>query len=741
MIMYNEEFLKRLHADKNKTVYIKITSLSLNDEPKESIEGRCTGGSINVDGASAVRRSCSLTLNALEDDLDITDTYWAFDNKFKLEIGLQNDIDSNYPEVIWFEQGVYIINSFSKSRSTTSLSISISGQDKMCRLNGTIGGSIPSEVDFGTEQLIDADGNTHIEKLPIYKIIQSAVRKYGEERLENIIINDLDENGWDLWEYRGEKPMYLIYQLPTQGTYGQVVNMTFNEDTTLKVSDSKDIKVSSADIKYYSMNTLDPDYNTDATKVYYNGQECAIAKIEAGDTAGYHAIPLVYNTDLILKAGETVTSLLDKLKTMLGNFEYYYDLQGRFVFQKKNTYMQELFSPINGEIIEPTMLVSPYSYKFDNLEMITQLSDSPKVDGVKNDFSIWGKRKGATGNDLPIHGRYAIDKKPQYYQSVCPRYSLPKEEIVHSEYWKESMIENIEYWIANGNPTEEALEKYDINRDGTITEKDKQIIEGLTPMTPFYSIEEYDWRELIYQMAWDFYQGNEDPDFVYNLYTANPELVKNGLTGYEAYYEELQGFWRQLYNPEQTKQNFGSTTYEFYDSNSEYKYWNKAIHTDPNSLNFWFDFLDPGEGAELSKYSVPKIGRRPKVDSPQGVTSIYYKDIPEVQFIVMPEDDIQSIDTTTTAYRPIWIQDNMKSLFTRSTQGASVISKVNEYIYLHTCCAEGLSMTAIPIYNLVPNTRIYIEGKGDYTLDKILYNLNYNGTMQLTCTKIIKQFY
>ena len=411
MIMYNEEFLKRLHADKNKTVYIKITSLSLNDEPRESIEGRCTGGSINVDGASAVRRTCSLTLNALEDDLDITDTYWAFDNKFKLEIGLQNDIDSNYPEVIWFEQGVYVINSFSKSRSTASLSISISGQDKMCRLNGTIGGSIPSEVDFGTEQLIDADGNTHIEKLPIYKIIQSAVRKYGEERLENIIINDLDENGWDLWEYRGEKPMYLIYQLPTQGTYGQVVNMTFNEDTTLKVSDSEDIKVSSADIKYYSMNTLDPDYNTDATKVYYNGQECAIAKIEAEDTAGFHAIPLVYNTDLILKAGETVTSLLDKLKTMLGNFEYYYDLQGRFVFQKKNTYMQELFSPINGEIIEPTMLVSPYSYKFDNLEMITQLSDSPKVDGVKNDFSIWGKRKGATGNDLPIHGRYAIDNQ------------------------------------------------------------------------------------------------------------------------------------------------------------------------------------------------------------------------------------------------------------------------------------------------------------------------------------------
>jgi hypothetical protein len=47
---------------------------------------------------------------------------------------------------------------------------------------------------------------------------------------------------------------------------------------------------------------------------------------------------------------------------------------------------------------------------------------------------------------------------------------------------------------------------------------------------------------------------------------------------------------------------------EYYDNNSKDKYWNKKIHTDPYSLNFWFDFLDVGEGAELSKYSVKEIG-------------------------------------------------------------------------------------------------------------------------------------
>jgi hypothetical protein len=34
--------------------------------------------------------------------------------------------------------------------------------------------------------------------------------------------------------------------------------------------------------------------------------------------------------------------------------------------------------------------------------------------------------------------------------------------------------------------------------------------------------------------------------------------------------------------------------------------WNKLVYTDPNSLNFWFDFLDTK--GELSKYSVSKIG-------------------------------------------------------------------------------------------------------------------------------------
>nr|DAO08513.1 MAG TPA: hypothetical protein [Caudoviricetes sp.] len=35
---------------------------------------------------------------------------------------------------------------------------------------------------------------------------------------------------------------------------------------------------------------------------------------------------------MILDAGDTVTALLDKIVDVLGNFEYFYDINGRFIF-------------------------------------------------------------------------------------------------------------------------------------------------------------------------------------------------------------------------------------------------------------------------------------------------------------------------------------------------------------------------------------------------------------------------
>jgi hypothetical protein len=57
----------------------------------------------------------------------INDVYWSFKNKFRLDIGVNNSINTNYSNIIWFKQGIFVINSFSKSIATNNITINISG--------------------------------------------------------------------------------------------------------------------------------------------------------------------------------------------------------------------------------------------------------------------------------------------------------------------------------------------------------------------------------------------------------------------------------------------------------------------------------------------------------------------------------------------------------------------------------------------------------------------------------------
>jgi hypothetical protein len=122
-MLYDKDFLLKLDKEKNKVIYARITALTFQETPVEYIEGRVTQGSINLDGASAVRRSCSLTIVA--QDFNYSDYYWGLNTKFKLEIGVKNTIDFHYPDIIWFNQGIYLITSFNTSRNTSSFNISI----------------------------------------------------------------------------------------------------------------------------------------------------------------------------------------------------------------------------------------------------------------------------------------------------------------------------------------------------------------------------------------------------------------------------------------------------------------------------------------------------------------------------------------------------------------------------------------------------------------------------------------
>lgn len=488
--LFDTDFLYKLSMEKQREIYARITSLTWEENPIEFIEGKITSGSINVDGSSVVRRTCNLILIAK--DINIKDFNWSLNTKFKLEIGLTNNIDENYPDIIWFKQGLFIITSFNTSISTNNYQISISGKDKMCLLNGDISGSLPHITDFGIEEYYDSQTNTTIyTSIPIKRIIRESVQNFGNELAQNIIINDIEDAGLELLEYRGDTSIYMFREENSD----VFTNITLNKNQPCYLVNNlnNQITISNPNIIYDNLVDLNESNNQASLIQLSNLPGSArykIAKFEYGSIPGYRLTDLVYAGDLIGEVGTSITEILNKIRDMLGNFEYYYDVDGHFIFQKKKDYIETAFgiSPEQGEkIIANASTNSSLTFNFVGDLLISAIQNTPKIDSIKNDYAVWGIKKTSSGNELDIHMRYAIDRKPTIYKSL-------------------------------------------------IDEKT-------------YSIDEWDWREIIYRMALDYRRYYHDDDFLYNLSKFNPQYP-DGHTGYEQYYTDLEGFWRTLYNPE-----------------------------------------------------------------------------------------------------------------------------------------------------------------------------------------------
>jgi hypothetical protein len=133
------------------------------------------------------------------------------------------------------------------SQSTNNYTITLNGKDKMCLLNGDIGGILPHSVDFGQEEYVDIEnGIVDRTDIPIKDIIRNAISYFGGELPENIIINDLDDAGYELMEYRADFPLYLFRDVKNN----TIINCTIDEDHEVYVKNNK-IKVSDKSIVYF----------------------------------------------------------------------------------------------------------------------------------------------------------------------------------------------------------------------------------------------------------------------------------------------------------------------------------------------------------------------------------------------------------------------------------------------------------------------------------------------------------
>ena len=261
----------------------------------------------------------------------------------------------------------------------------------MCLLNGDMGGSLPASIDFGkidsydysyeiakiddfttqyqankyyvwddkelkfvlsSSEFDQSNETTYYnksitlkqEKLTIETIIREAVHTYANEPYHNIIINDLMDYGLELLEYRGDEPLFLLYD-EFAAIYTQIITFKNASEENIKiVKINKDFEIieelgQSSIIKIgdQGYNTAIDNFNDYRVNFYFiddiNKTIYSATKLNYGNVAGYRETPLVYAGELISSIGESLTSILDKIKNMLGAFEYFYNLDGRFVFQ------------------------------------------------------------------------------------------------------------------------------------------------------------------------------------------------------------------------------------------------------------------------------------------------------------------------------------------------------------------------------------------------------------------------
>lgn len=149
-------------------------------------------------------------------------------------------------------------------------------------------------------------------------------------------------------------------------------------------------------------------------------------------------------------------------------------------------------------------------------------------------------------------------------------------------------------------------------------------------------------------------------------------------------------------------------------------------------------------GSNLANhYGIQTIGDRAKSINENAIKAIYFREVPTVIFT----DDIQTQERKSGyVYMQLGVGVATHELFVISTQGKCAQDVLDEQLFKHSYCTEAISLTAVPVYHLEPNTRIYVRDDnsgidGDYIVSRITLPLTYNGTMTISAIKAVERIY
>ena len=674
----DKNFLKTIDRISLKEEFAKITILNWQERPIEDIQGKVSSGTLNINGNSSLRRTCNLTILIDENNSNITSVKnsLSINKKIKLDIGIKNNT-SQYSEydIIWFPLGTYIISSVSITNTNSQItSASLQLKDKMCLLNGECGGLLPASVTFSSYDVLDANGAYQTEQPTIYTIIKYVVNYFGGEQLPKILISDVDERVRKVMKWTGSNPLYITqYTSTTSGVqYGA---------------------------------TTDKEQVDEALAA---GRIDSYTEYKSGQDVGYIYTDFIYPGELIGDAGNSVCDILDKIKSALGNYEYFYDLDGNFIFQEIKNYLNTSKSTTdlndmeqNDYLIDITKGKSVYT--FDDSFLISSYSNAPQYSMIKNDYIVWGMREDATtGATYPIRYHLAIDTKPQTGNTYKVFfYDDPDDGIRKAK-------RPIQFSTRDGFPAYGAEDTFYLALDtNTVYKWDTEQNTYVMFTTQTKDITTTDWRTELYL------SGAQAEGF--SLDTNN-------------YYTELNNEWPKMYDIENG---------EFYE-----KY-----EKDPSSLDYFLDFID--SSAAIGELSISNIGKRSKIVVDEDINCIFEREIPNLVMIDASQDSAIVTEQREEAQRKgqdyIQVTGAIYNLLATGGTQNSAFERVKELIYQYTSYNESITLQCLPIYYLDVNQRITVNDSksniyGDYMINSISIPLNISSMMTISATRALERF-
>lgn len=731
--LLDKNFLKEFDELQLKEQFIRIIVLDWYEKPIQNIEGQVTSGSISLDGQSSVRRTCNLTFTADEHQAQITkvENLLSINKKIKLEIGFTN-ITKTYPQYkkIWFPLGTYLIINPSITHNNNGINISLQLKDKMCLLNGECGGVIPAAVDFTIMESYDDNGQLITTQPTIYQIIQEVVNHYGGEQLGKIIISGLDKKVKQMVQWHGNKPLYYVQK---DTAVGKVQFYTTDENEIFQLS-------SSDDFQEYTL----------------------------GDDIGYQLVDFIYPDELNVDAGATVCSVLDSIKEKLGNFEYFYDLDGNFIFQEIPNFLNtsqstNIISEIKGEknilknlgknaqLYLTDRTSGKTVYRFSNQKIITSYANTPQYSMIKNDFVVWGTRKTVDGLEFPIRYHLAIDEKPIIADEIYQLCFYEDEELGYEIPFLPVNTIKISSEVSIG--TENNYLKAQIPDRNP--EYIYLIIDTRTPGTSFKYLARWDTDEKRFKAIRGSVCDVKATDWRTQLLINGLQAKKTGAdTNY--YYAELLNEWPKIYDIKGIRHDINEVVEGTFYNNQKEKIdhyyegiFREEAVTSLTSMDYFLDFIEPT--GLLQGLSVNQIGRRTKVLNDKSVNCIFEPIVPD--YILIEKGVLNSQEEygntnekrrycIDKGYAFLQVDDNIIRGIGKGGHYNSAFYTIQDLLYQYTGYNESITLNCLPIYYLEPNTRIFVSDsksdiQGEYAIQSLTMPLDINGTMTITANKVL----